>query len=110
MEEFKGTSGPWGIEQTDNRNWIGPIRVNGHKVESIVCDTDREGIKDKYLKINDSNAKLIAAAPELLEALQKLCFLNSCELEGVSSGMPSPEDWRKAFEKSESVINKALGK
>ena len=79
----------------------------------LVLDEDGLNVLSEFEvaeEVANANGHLFEAAPKMLEALQKLCFLNSCELEGVSSGMPSPEDWRKAFEKSESVINKALGK
>lgn len=61
------TPGPWGIEQTDCTNWIGPLRADG-KVEAIVADTDREGLREDVLIRNDADARLISAAPELFAA------------------------------------------
>lgn len=63
------TPGPWGIEQTDDTNWIGFMRPHDRKVELIVCTTARDfTLKDEAREENDANARLIAAAPELLEA------------------------------------------
>lgn len=66
------TQGPWGIEQTDENNWIGPMRPDGRKVSEIVCHTDREGLNVSALNRNDANARLIAAAPDLLAACKRL--------------------------------------
>ncbi|WP_164241985.1 hypothetical protein [Stenotrophomonas maltophilia] len=69
----KHTPGPWGIEQTDDTNWIGFMRPDGKKVELIVCTTSRDNFfKPETQERNDANARLIAAAPELLEALKGL--------------------------------------
>lgn len=70
---IKHTPGPWGIEQTDDTNWIGFMRPHDpKKVELIVCTTSRESLTDEALARNDANARLIAAAPDLLEALKGL--------------------------------------
>jgi hypothetical protein len=66
----KFTPGPWGIEQTNDTNWIGPLRADG-KVAFVVADTDREGLKPEALERNDANAHLLAAAPDLYEALEE---------------------------------------
>lgn len=63
------TPWPWGIEQTDDRNWIGFMRPDGRKVELIVCHTDRYSFTKEARERSDADARLIAAAPELLEAL-----------------------------------------
>ena len=66
----KWTPGKWGVEQTPERNWIGPMRSDGRKINEIVCSTDREGLREDAVAENDANARLIAAAPELAEALK----------------------------------------
>jgi hypothetical protein len=67
------TPGPWGIEVTSDGSWIGPMRAAGDKVANIVVrvDTDRE-YKMEVLAEKKANARLIAAAPDLLEALEAL--------------------------------------
>ena len=58
MSAFKGTPGPWachdGIETYAHR-------VSSHRLSPAVCDVYRS-----------ADARLIAAAPELLEALQTM--------------------------------------
>jgi len=46
------------------------MRSDGVKINEIVCDTEREGLKRVCVARNDANARLIAAAPDLLEALE----------------------------------------
>ena len=41
---------------------------------------------------------------ELITAAKELSFLNQCELEGLRSGQPSPEQWRNAFEKLDEIL------
>jgi hypothetical protein len=67
IERLTHTPGPWRVEQTSANNWIGPGRPSG-KVENVVCSIDRNGLKPEALARNDANARLIAAAPELLAA------------------------------------------
>ncbi|MDZ5813883.1 hypothetical protein U4I65_02380 [Stenotrophomonas maltophilia] len=95
----KHTPGPWGIEQTDDTNWIGFMRPDGRKVELIVCTTQRDNFfKPDVQDKNDANARLIAAAPELLEALKDaVCALDCC-------GKDYP-----AAEKARAAIAKATG-
>jgi hypothetical protein len=70
----KHTQGPWGVEQTDYTNWIGFMRPDGRKLELIVCTTDRDSLTTEALERNDANARLIAAAPELLELLERVAY------------------------------------
>ena len=71
MSDPKWTPGPWGIERTDNRNWVGPMRTSGDgKIKIIVVDTIRDGLTDEARERNDANAHLISHAPEMFEALK----------------------------------------
>ena len=57
----KHTPGPWEVKPSDK---VGRLHVTGRineVSEIVVCDTD-----------NEANAKLIAAAPDMLEALLKV--------------------------------------
>jgi len=78
--EHPHTPTPWGIERTPSTNWIGPLRKNSHKVDRIVVHTDRDGLKDDAIFLNDADADFIVKAvnnydrlessrKELLEAL-----------------------------------------
>lgn len=66
--EFKGTPGPWAWKKRDSitwevysEDWGGIVRVNQYP--------DKKAMPDKLC---EADAKLIAAAPDLLEALTKL--------------------------------------
>ena len=78
MKEFKGTHGPWHYDDE-----LGGVYSKGGQ---FVCD-----VTDK------NNANLIAAAPELLEALHFI--INDC-----SRMIP-----KCAEDKAIAAINKALG-
>jgi hypothetical protein len=65
------TPGPWGIEQTRDMLWVGPMRPDGYKVEHVVVGlnidsqlTHSAALRQLY------NSRLIAAAPDMLAALE----------------------------------------
>ena len=98
--EFQGTPGTWKVgEYPDNDVVFGPDN-NG-----IACIENTTASGEE-----DANTLLIAAAPEMLEALQNLVFLHSCEQEGIDSAMPTWGQWMDAISKAEKAINKALGR
>lgn len=70
MKEFKGTPGPW--ERGGGKNGGGDLFVYcNNSLGSAVCDaTSHYSVFDKNTRI--ANLNLIAAAPELLEALQQV--------------------------------------
>ncbi len=49
-----------------------------------------------------------AASKDLLEALQRLVHLHNCEMEGISSGQPTPEEWMDAINYGNEALLKAL--
>lgn len=65
MQEFKGTPGPWCVN-TIGKHWNNPALVH----LEVTFGTDGECICDTVYRRED--ADLIAAAPELLEALNGL--------------------------------------
>lgn len=65
MQEFKGTPGPWCVN-TIGKHWNNPALVH----LEVTFGTDGECICDTVYRRED--ADLIAAAPELLEALKGL--------------------------------------
>ena len=88
MSEFKGTPGPWGYDSE-----LGGIY--GDKC-SFVCDVS-----------DNKNANLIAAAPELLEALQDM--LSGWEYIRHTHGDLYGVGWDRSENKAVLAINKALG-
>lgn len=69
-----------------------------------------EGLADTYQKKAFEvfgRTKKEIASNELLEALQNLLHLHSCEMEGLA--FPSKEQWFEAVKKGEEAIQKAIG-
>ena len=104
MREFKGTKGPWAVEknnifieivQEESGNKIGDTCASGHYFDDGECLNG---------DVTVANSKLIAAAPELLEALQSL-------LEDYKEilHMEFNLDGNEITNISEKAINKALG-
>jgi hypothetical protein len=63
---MKYTPGPWGIEYDTGMNDGGTIMAGEHVIVTDVYGRDTEGA--------EANARLIAAAPELLKVVQELLF------------------------------------
>jgi hypothetical protein len=95
--QTKHTPGPWTAYNASNGRIYKFWRIKaGKHVVATVSDIDLTN--EDY-----ANARLIAAAPELLEALETLINLH----EGVDDGGSGiePEDWQTAKD----VVSKALG-
>lgn len=60
MSEFKGTPGPW--------EWDGDDIWNGEEMVTALVDGYQP------TEVHEANAKLIAASPEMLNALQALIY------------------------------------
>lgn len=98
MSEFKGTPGPWEVEANtcyfsieSQGGGIGDVCMSGHVFDGGDC----------LGSTSKANAILIAAAPELLEALQ------ACEK--ILSEIPLTVDLVEDLLFARSAIAKALG-
>lgn len=91
MNEFKGTPGPWFI---DNGRAIGPKSTDDDQSYGMIIPVGWVEF-DPEVKVQVANQRMMAAAPELLEALQIICFF-----EDISSAQR---------EIAEAAIAKALG-
>lgn len=94
MTQFKGTPGPWRVN-TIGEHWNNPALVH----LEVTFGTDGECICDTVYRRED--ADLIAAAPELLEALQRM----------LRAGQK--QNWNERYESemllARAAINKATG-
>lgn len=101
MEQFKGTPGPWRV--SEKRGDLIDIRHNSNGIGAISLNLAHVVARQSWLKEAEANAKLIAAAPELLEALQRItlmyeALMRDCGLEH-----------KEMIATSHSAIKKALG-
>ena len=97
MKDLKHTKGEWYSCCTSSKPHF---TFAGE--EKVVCSIiqKQEMCEDLPLEEVQANAKLISAAPDLLEALQELIDLNNNEeKQGIKS-------WHNAFGKAEEAIKK----
>ncbi|WP_368941406.1 hypothetical protein [Citrobacter werkmanii] len=99
MSEFKGTPGPWFIADDALGNMTHIVLSKQYPFEMM----------------SEENLALITAAPELLEALQKMIGCIEYYASLKESDQPNIEDWAYAnnsaeVEMSRAAIAKALGK
>lgn len=100
MEEFRGTPGPWRAEKTSRA--VGPVSKDDDQSSGMVIPVAWVEF-DMEVEIQAANQKLIAAAPELLEALQRLV---GAECHSVRNSTVHNNALKNAL----SAIDKALGK
>ena len=108
MNELKHTKGPWVTidRKVQQKNF--PYIIIADVKRMRAWDQNIYGIKDE---VNEANAKLIASAPELLEALMEA----KEALEWyMSNTTPDNKDWQSfhdtgmnAIQKAENAIKKA---
>lgn len=103
MENFKGTPGPWVADKTSRA--VGPISRNDDQSYGILMPVAWVEF-DTEVEIQASNQNLIAAAPELLEALKEL--ISGYE-DREKSGMFDMLVHGDLIEKATAAIKKALG-
>jgi len=70
MAQFKGTPGPWRV--SEKRGDLIDIRHENNEPGAMSLNLAQVVVRQSWLKEAEANAQLIAAAPELLEALQDL--------------------------------------
>lgn len=98
MEEFKGTPGPWVADKTSRA--VGPISRDDDQSYGMVIPVAWVEF-DQEVEIHESNQNLIAAAPELLEALQRM--VNKAHRQNWNDAYP------EELQSAQAAINKALG-
>lgn len=96
MSKFKGTPGPWSGKD------VGICRQDDARLQLGFVTTSNENRRDECA----ANAHLIAAAPELLEALQDFM----AESAGNTKSCGHDFECICRFDKARAAIAKALGK
>ena len=98
--EKKFTEGTWVVDS----DFI-TVEVNG--IDEVICDLDPEGVwptvYQRSEEEKDANAKLIAAAPKLLEALNDLVLASD-----LSSNSPVVGNWNELINNAKKAIKKAI--
>ena len=97
MEEFKGTQGKWEVVNGDDNS---PDVISDIGVEIAFTPTYSSDKTEQW-----HNAKLIAASPELLAALQQLLEI----YDDHSGKVWTTSSKRRALDNAHSAINKVLG-
>ena len=93
MKEFKGTPGPW----FEHREGFSMVYIEARIGGGVIQEVAACGPCDKGSEQQQANAKLIAAAPELLEALINMVDIVDDMVYGPST------------DAANAAINKALG-
>lgn len=104
--KFKGTPGPWFVSEN---GYYSDIKIGEEDFSQNIasCQTNQYTTPPITREIERYNAKLIAAAPELLDALIKLCDFADSGINRGDWGLSS-EDVPE-YENALLVISKALG-
>lgn len=119
MEEFKGTKAPWVWQKFGYATYLTAQHGMREIIIGSINDVPAMNVDGILRRVDTDhpNAKLIAAAPDLLEALQDtdkdLCVLETTmaqieKSDNKAEGMVDlVQKWRK---RNKEAINKALGK
>lgn len=116
------TAGPWAVEdpmgdEAGDSLWIIQETKSGQVCDwrniALVCSDDPEDAEDsRPITPNerDANARLIAAAPELLVSVQELLEpLERASAAMVAKGWVADENVESAFDRARAAIAKATG-
>lgn len=104
MSGFKGTPGPWVASKSDRS--IGPVIKDDDQSYGMILPVAWVEFDGKPGH-HQANANLIAAAPELIEALKDM--LSGWKYIREQHGDLYGVGWDRAQQKAELALSKALG-
>lgn len=104
MTQFKGTPGPWRV--SEKRGDLIDIRHENNEPGAMSLNLAQVVARQSWLKEAEANARLIAAAPELLQALQNL-MLNYSDFRERTGRNGDPQN--PLILAALAAINKATG-
>lgn len=112
--EKKFTCGPWNVYFPSEATFPGIDKTDGLEIVIWGEKDDESGIRGRNHAERIANAKLIASAPELLEALEGLvlAITNLAHVETTITKETIPEARTKVLKakiSAQHVINKAYG-
>ena len=103
MKDFKGTKGGWYAQISGYGDYIDVRTENGIAKSNNKCLINwafkPDDSQSEYYKEQKANAKLISAAPDLLEALNELYEMVAIEKE-VPLPITTHEKWQLAIKKA----------
>lgn len=102
-KQFKGTPGPW----FEHREGFSTVYIEAKLRDGVIQEVAACGPTEAGESSQLANAKLIAAAPELLEALQWI--INNSDPFRSALEMNHNVDGEALYENAVKAINKALG-
>lgn len=105
------TPGPWSIQQSPQRHdGEFDFAVSAHGARILAECFGRAADKVGTILPANANARLIAASPELLEALKGLVQINEQHNEAVGKIIKKPLTWKDSYlDAARSAIAKAEG-
>lgn len=102
MSEFKGTPGPW----FEYREGFSTVYIEARLRDGVIQEVAACGPTEAGQESQAANAKLIAAAPELLEALERIII---CAENIGGEHVTGLMDLDNSVEFARMKLNKALG-